>query len=189
MDGRRASWLLLPICIYFHLTRCTGRKIHPSSLLLRFCQRKIPLAKILQGVGACMLPNPPQKLHFHIAAMYGQFWDLLPGAAGGRCLVHRHLQWLQNAADACKPMQNCIFKRINSSMAQKGKMKLLTESSVPHLAARFGDQKQNRSRKMLSDWHRDASAMWGFAKGVCRAAISPCCCCCWVGFQLATELN
>lgn len=91
---------------------------------------------------------------------------------------------LQNA----KPMRSCILKRSNSSVVQKGKMKLLTESSVPHLGARFVDQKQNRGRKMLSDWHQDACAMPGFAKGFCRAAISPCCCC-WVGFQRTVALR
>lgn len=84
-----------------------------------------------------------------------------------------------------KPMQSCIF---NSSVVQKGKMKLLMESSVLHLGAQFGDRKQNRSRKTLSDWHRDARAVPGFAKGVCRAAVSPCCCC-WVGFQRAVALR
>lgn len=46
-----------------------------------------------------MLPSPPQQLHFHTAAMDGQFWDLLPGAGGGQCVVHHRLQLLQNTAE------------------------------------------------------------------------------------------
>ena len=84
---------------FIHLICFTGRKIHPSSLLLRFCQGEIPFATILQEVGACMLPSPPQQLHFHTAAMDGQFWDLLPGAGGGQCVVHHRLQLLQNTAE------------------------------------------------------------------------------------------